>query len=266
MSKRKGLPVVLTVAGSDSGGGAGVQADLKVFLALEVHGACAVTCLTAQNPSRVARIQATPPSMVSAQIAVVLEGLPPSAIKTGMLCNAGIVKAASVALSRSAAPLVVDPVMISTSGRRLLEKSALKSLEIFIIRRAALVTPNLSEAEVLLNRRIRSPEGLRQAARDLHARWGCAVLAKGGHLPGMREAIDFFYDGQQELVFSAPLLHGARTHGTGCAYSAAITAFLAHDCNLPEAIRRAKRYISQAIASSRAIGRAQVLDFAQSGG
>ena len=259
MSKPKTRPVALTVAGSDSGGGAGVQADLKTFAALGVHGTCAVTCLTAQNPRRITAICATPHQMVSAQIAAVLEFMPPAAIKTGMLYNVGIIRAVAAALSKHRAPLVVDPVTISTSGTRLLKLDAISALETDLISRAALVTPNLAEAQVFLERRLVSPEDLRRAARDLHARWGCAVLVKGGHLPRARDAVDFFYDGREELLFSAPFVRGVRTHGTGCVYSAAITAWLARGRKLPEAIRRAKDFLTRAIAGSRQIGRGHIL-------
>jgi hydroxymethylpyrimidine/phosphomethylpyrimidine kinase len=261
MSKPKRVAMALTIAGSDSGGGAGAQADLKTFLAIGVHGTCAVTSLTAQNPRRVSGILATPAPMVSAQIAAVLEFATPGAVKTGMLQSAGIIRAVVEALASCRAPLVVDPVMVSTSGTILLERKALEALETVLIPRARLVTPNLAEAEVFLGARIKSPEELQSAARALHLRWGCAVLAKGGHLRGAREAVDFLFDRGREHVFTAPFVKGKKTHGTGCAYSAAITAYLALGLDLPEAVRRAKEFVTRLILGSRRVGRHEVLGF-----
>ncbi len=266
MSKGKAYPVALTIAGSDSGGGAGVQADLKTFAALGVHGTCAVTAVTAQNPRRVSGAWAVPGAMVAAQIAAVLEFRTPGAIKTGMLVDSGVIKAVAEALARCGAPLVIDPVMVSTSGARLLKERAVGALERELVPKAALVTPNLPEAEVFLGRRIVSPEDLREAGRALHARWGCAVLAKGGHLRGAREAVDFLFDGRDEYVLSAPFVRGMRTHGTGCAYSAATAAYLARGRRLPEAVRLAKDYVTRVIAGSKRVGEDRVLDFGFAGG
>jgi hydroxymethylpyrimidine/phosphomethylpyrimidine kinase len=261
MSKGKQMASAMTIAGSDSGGGAGVQADLKTFAVIGVHGTCAVTSLTAQNPRRVSGMLATPAPMVSAQIAAVLEFASPGAVKTGMLLTAGIIQAVAESLASCRAPLVIDPVMVSTSGTILLERKALEALEMVLIPRARLVTPNLAEAEVFLQQRIESPEELKAAARALQARWGCAVLAKGGHLRGAREAVDYLFDGGREHVFIAPFAKGRKTHGTGCAYSAAITAYLALGCDLPEAVRRGKEFVTRIILASRRVGRHEVLGF-----
>jgi hydroxymethylpyrimidine/phosphomethylpyrimidine kinase len=255
MSKRKAPPAIaLTIAGSDSGGGAGIQADLGTFAALGVHGTSAITCLTAQNPAGVRAIWPSPPGIVQEQIEAVFEVLPPVAAKTGMLHSRAIIKAVASALSGKNIPLVIDPVMVATSGARLLRKDAVAALESDLIPLAALVTPNLAEAEVFLGRRIVSPDDLRAAARDLSARWGCAVLAKGGHLPGVREAVDIFCDGRREVLHGALFVRGGRNHGTGCVYSAAIAAGLAQGQALSEAVARAKELVTRAIAETRRFG------------
>jgi hydroxymethylpyrimidine kinase/phosphomethylpyrimidine kinase len=256
--KRKKLPCALTIAGSDSGGGAGIQADLKTFAALGIHGTSAITTLTAQNPKEVLNVHPAPPEIVRDQIRAVLSELPPAAIKTGMLYSAPIIKAVLEALRSSDIPLVVDPVMISTSGAQLLKPDGLALLQAELFPRAELVTPNLSELEFLLRVKIRTLEELRSAAREFHERYHCSVLAKGGHLPG-REACDFFFDGRKELMFQAPRIAGISTHGTGCAYSAAITACRARGYSLTKAITAAKGFISNAIARSYVCGRHNVL-------
>lgn len=259
--KRKRIPVALTIAGSDSGGGAGIQADLKVFASLGVHGTSAITCVTAQNPRRVLGIEACKPAMVQRQMEAVFEELSPAAVKTGMLYSAGIVRVVADFLARRRGlPLVVDPVMIATSGARLLESSAIQSLKKRLLPLAMLVTPNVDEAALLTGRSLKSIEDLRRAAREIYQRFGCAALVKGGHLKGVSEAIDIFFDGKEELLLSAPFIKGMRTHGTGCTYSAAITAFLSKGDKLPRAVTRAKEYISQAIRHSDDIGKHQALN------
>jgi hydroxymethylpyrimidine/phosphomethylpyrimidine kinase len=247
--KRKKLPCALTIAGSDSGGGAGIQADLKTFLALGVHGTSAITCLTAQNPKEVVSVHAAPPEIVRDQISALVSELPPAAIKTGMLYSAPIIKAVVQSLRWTDAPLVVDPVMISTSGAQLLRPDALALMRDELFRRAELVTPNISELEFLLHLKISTPEELRSAAREFYAQYRRPVLAKGGHLRG-REALDFFFDGRNELMLQAPRIRGVSTHGTGCAYSAAITAYRARGYSLTKAITEAKDFISNSIARS----------------
>ncbi len=251
MSKRPQLPVALTIAGSDSGGGAGIQADLKTFAALGVHGTSAITCITAQNPVGVYGIQACSAEIVRRQVQAVFDELRPAAVKTGMLYSAPIIRVVAETLGRGPrAPLVVDPVMVSTSGAQLLKPAAVKALCERLLPRATLVTPNLHEAEILVGRKLRSVEGLRVAARELHRHFGCAALVKGGHLRGLKQAVDIFYDGRQELLLAAPFIPGVSTHGTGCTYSAAIAGHLARGCSLPRAVQRAKEFITQAIAQS----------------
>jgi hydroxymethylpyrimidine/phosphomethylpyrimidine kinase len=251
MSKRPPLPVALTIAGSDSGGGAGIQADLKTFASLGVHGTSAITCITAQNPDGVRGIQACSVEIVRGQMEAVFDALPPAAVKTGMLYSAPIIRVvAELFRRRQCLPLVVDPVMVSTSGAQLLKPAAVKVLRTELLPLATLVTPNLDEAEILVGEKLRSVEDLRAAARALQKRFGCAALVKGGHLRGLKEAVDIFYDGRQELLLSAPFIRGVSTHGTGCTYSAAIAGHLARGCSLPLAVLRAKEYITQAIAQS----------------
>jgi hydroxymethylpyrimidine/phosphomethylpyrimidine kinase len=246
----------LTIAGSDSGGGAGIQADLKTFVALGVHGASVITCVTAQNPKRVLDVEPCSPKIVRQQMKAVFEELPPAAVKTGMLFSAEIVRVvAGFFKKRNRLPLVIDPVMISTSGAMLLKPAAIRVLKERLLPLAALVTPNLYEAGILTGRKITSVDNMRTAAREIHARYGCAVLVKGGHLHGGREAVDIFFDGRTELLLTAPFVKGVRTHGTGCVYSAAVTAELASGHDLPEAVKLAKQYVTRAIVQSHRIGR-----------
>ena len=243
--------MALTIAGSDSGGGAGIQADLKTFASLGVHGTTAITCITAQNPRRVTGIQACRPEIVRQQIEAVFSELSPAAVKTGMLYSTEIIRVVSTFFKgRRRPPLVVDPVMVSTSGTRLLKPSAVKALETGLLPLATLVTPNLDEAAWLLGRPLHTPEDLRAAAREMHRRYGCAALVKGGHLRNMREALDFFYDGRDELLLSAPFARHISTHGTGCTYSAAITGYLAAGRSLVDAVQAGKRYVTRAIHGS----------------
>jgi hydroxymethylpyrimidine/phosphomethylpyrimidine kinase len=280
MFTKNKLPVALTIAGSDSGGGAGIQADLKTFAALGVHGASAITCLTAQNPRRVLAVEPCSPEMLRQQIKTVLEELRPAAIKTGMLFSAenvrvvvdllvgqGYQRAGLGASKRSndasrgrsrrqspQPPLIVDPVMVSTSGAQLLEPSAITKLKEQLLPLATLLTPNLSEAGILTGKKISSIETMRAAAKEIHSRFGCAVLVKGGHLKNSREATDIFFDGETELLLSTPFVKGLRTHGTGCTYSAAICAALALGHDLPRAVAIGKNFVTAAIAGSHRIG------------
>jgi len=252
---KKKLPIALTIAGSDSGGGAGIQADLKTFAAIGVHGTSAITCLTAQNPKSVIAIQPCTPDILRKQIEAVFAELRPAAIKTGMLFSAELVEVAAELNG-----LIVDPVMIATSGAKLIDDAAIIAIKKRLLPRARLVTPNLQEAEVLVGTQIKSENDLRSAARRVHETFGCAALVKGGHLNGVREAIDFFYDGHTELMLTAPLIRGVSLHGTGCTYSAAITAYLALGHSLPNAVTRAKDFITQAIAQRVRVAKHDVLN------
>ena len=252
VSRRASQPCALTIAGSDSGGGAGAQMDLKVFASLGVHGTSAITCLTAQNPDRVSGVQAARPEMVAAQIEAVFDGFSPKAVKTGMLYSAPIIRVVAGALSAlpGRPALVVDPVMIATSGAALLKPSARRALETGLIPLAALVTPNLDEAEALLGRSISDVDGLREAAREIRKRFGCAALVKGGHLQGSKVAVDAYCDGRNELALETPFERGVSTHGTGCSYSAAIAGHLALGSGLKRAVQEAKRHVTESIRQS----------------
>jgi hydroxymethylpyrimidine/phosphomethylpyrimidine kinase len=254
-------PVALTIAGSDSGGGAGIQADLKTFAAIGVHGTSVITCLTAQNPKQVLAVSAASPEIVRQQLTAVFEELPPRAVKTGMLYSEGIISevAEFLARRRRRPILIVDPVLIATSGARLLEPQALKTLKHELLPMANLITPNIPEAEALTGMDINEPEQMRRAARALHQQYGCAVVVKGGHLRGTPQAIDIFFDGQDELLLSAPVMRGAKLHGTGCTYSAAIAAYCAQGRRVIEAVQRGKTFITAAIHNSRRVAHHCVL-------
>jgi hydroxymethylpyrimidine/phosphomethylpyrimidine kinase len=257
--------VALTIAGSDSGGGAGIQADLKTFAAMGVHGASAVACVTAQNPKRVLAIEPCSPGILAAQLEAVFEELRPRAVKTGMLFSVKNMAVVAAFLKNKKCPVVVDPVMLSTSRTRLLEPAAEKILREKLLPLAALVTPNRDEAEILAEQKITSPEELRSAAHKIYARYGCAALVKGGHLAAEggqvnREAVDIFFDGKTELLLSARFVCGVRTHGTGCTYSAAIAGALALGYQLPRAVEMGKNFITSTIAGSYRVGRHFALD------
>ena len=256
-------PTALTIAGSDSGGGAGIQADLKTFAALGLHGASAIACVTAQNPRRVLAVEICSPGILRKQIEAVFEELPPATVKTGMLFSAENVRVVAEFFgalpARRRVPLIVDPVMASTSGAILLKPAAIKVLKTKLLPLATLATPNLYEAEILAGRKLASVEDLRAAARGIHVRFGCAALVKGGHLRGGREAVDIFFDGRTELLLSTPFIKDVRTHGTGCTCSAAVAGYLARGCNLPQAVKRAKKFVTRAIAQSLRVGKHFVL-------
>jgi hydroxymethylpyrimidine/phosphomethylpyrimidine kinase len=254
------MRVALTVAGSDSGGGAGIQADLKTFRARGVFGTSAITCITAQNPTRVSGVHPIPASMVAEQMERVLEAFPVRAAKTGMLYDAPIIEAvAQTFLKHRFKNLVVDPVMVATSGAVLLKPEAIEALTSRLFPLAAVVTPNLAEAEVLSGCRIESVQDLRDAALSLAAKFDVPLLIKGGHLPGCERAVDVLATRTTLHEFSAPVVRGVQPHGAGCTFSAAIAAELARGANLTGAIRAAKRFITGAIRHSVRLGRVQAL-------
>jgi len=262
MKSLQRLPIALTIAGSDSGGGAGIQADLKTFAAHGVHGCSAITCLTAQNPCGVRAIQAATARIVVHQVEAVFEALPPKAVKTGMLYSSEIIGAVATLFARGKRPpLVVDPVMVATSGAPLLEPAAMEKLKRELLPLAALVTPNLHEAEMLLRCQIRTLDDLKSAAEQILHEYGCPALVKGGHLTDLDQATDVYFDGRNWLVLKAPFVRNVATHGTGCTYSAAITAGLALGQALPQSVRLAKQYITRAIGTSHRIARHTVLNW-----
>jgi hydroxymethylpyrimidine/phosphomethylpyrimidine kinase len=246
------VPVVMTIAGSDSGGGAGIQADLKTFAALGVHGTSALTAITAQNTTGVTDILELPIELVRRQIAAVVEDIGVQAAKTGMLSNAAIIATVAEAVrAYDLRLLVVDPVMVAKGGARLLRDDAVDALREKLIPLAAVVTPNLPEAEVLLGREISTLDERRTAARDIVAMGAGAAIVKGGHA---EDATDVFFDGSQMVELRAKRIATSNTHGSGCVFSAAITAMLARGADPLEAASRAKSFITEAIASSLEIG------------
>lgn len=260
LKARSTAAVALTVAGSDSGGGAGIQADLKTFRALDVFGTSAITCITAQNPGRVSAVQAVEPRIVAEQMDRVFEAFHIGGAKTGMLYDAAIIETVAGNFRRRRfKKLVVDPVMVATSGALLLKKDAITSLKRDLLPLAAVVTPNLAEAEVLWNHSILSLDDLRLAARALTEKFGVPVLCKGGHLPGMKRAVDVLFDGKRIHEFSAPVVRNVRPHGAGCTFSAAIAANLALGYSLVQSIGRAKTFVTKAIRDSIQLGKYRAL-------
>jgi hydroxymethylpyrimidine/phosphomethylpyrimidine kinase len=248
--------VALTIAGSDSGGGAGIQADLKTFHRFGVYGTSALTLVTAQNTTGVREVRLLPPALVRSQIAAVAEDFEVRAAKTGALGSEACIEAVAAAIGEHGIPnLVVDPVMISKHGDPLLPKTAVDALKRRLFPGARLVTPNLHEAAALLGSPVESEAGMCDAARAAHDLGAQAVLVKGGRLTG-DQAVDLLYDGAEFLRLPAPRIDTTETHGSGCTYSAAIAALLARQETLPHAVRQAKDFISRAIASAPGIGRA----------
>ncbi len=247
--------MALTIAGSDSGGGAGIEADLKTFAALGVHGVVAITSVTAQNTYAVTAVYDLPPDMVVKQIEAVVEDMGVDAAKTGMLSNAAIIEAVARTVRRYGFPLVVDPVMVAKSGAPLLRPDAVDALVRHIIPLATVVTPNRMEAERLTGMTIRTVEDAKRAAKRLVEELGArAAVVKGGHLEG-DESVDVLYHDGRFRVYRAPRIRGGCTHGTGCAFSAAIAAELAKGRGIEEAVETAKRFITLAIDYGLRVGR-----------
>ena len=248
------MKVALSIAGSDSGGGAGIQADLLTFAAHGIHGTTAITAITAQNTVAVRAWQALEPAMVRAQIEAVADDMKIWALKTGMLANRAIIEeVASVIAARGFENLVVDPVMVAKSGDRLLDAAAERAYVERLFPLAALITPNIPEAETFLSRKIQDVEGMKDAARAL-ARLGCrAVLIKGGHLEG--DPTDVLWDGTRLHELTTARIDTRNTHGTGCTYSAAITARLAYGHDVETSVRGAKQYLNTAILESYSPGK-----------
>jgi hydroxymethylpyrimidine kinase/phosphomethylpyrimidine kinase len=251
----RGLPRALTIAGSDSGGGAGIQADLKVFFALGCHGMSALTALTAQNTVGVNGVHPVPPDFVVAQIDAVATDIGVDSAKTGMLATSVIIEAVAAAIrAHGIDDLVVDPVFVSKSRDHLLAEDAVDALKESILGLAAVITPNLYEASGLLGEEVATLDEMHDAARALHGLGPRSVLVKGGHLPGDL-AIDVFFDGVEIVELSGPRYETEDTHGTGCALSAAIAARLAHGDDLLEAVRFAKGFVAGAIEHGIRIGK-----------
>jgi hydroxymethylpyrimidine/phosphomethylpyrimidine kinase len=238
--------VALTIAGSDSGGGAGIQADIKTFSACGVYAASVITAITAQNLEAVRAIQAVKPAVVAAQLQAVLEGFPVKAVKTGMLFSHEIIEiSADVLSSYPHIPLVVDPVFAATSGSRLIKPRAIRVLCDRLFPMAALVTPNLPEAEYLCAGKLGSLEELGRAGEMLFRRFGVPFLMKGGHLAAAAD--DLLVDDRGEKIYSAEFVCGVNSHGSGCTFSAAIAAYLARGSDLRGAITKAKAFITASL-------------------
>jgi hydroxymethylpyrimidine/phosphomethylpyrimidine kinase len=246
-------PRAMTIAGSDSGGGAGIQADLKTFQALGVYGASAITAVTAQNTLGVRAVHEIPTDVIADQIDAVVEDIGVDAAKTGMLSSAEIIATVAERIRHwRIERLVVDPVMVATSGDRLLREDAVEALVRELLPLALVLTPNLAEAEVLVGRRVETEEEIRQAARDIVAMGATSVVMTGGDRPG--DATDLLFDGHAYHTFTSERFDTPNTHGTGCTFSAAIAAGLARGLGLLDAVGLAKRYVTEAIRHSRPLG------------
>ena len=245
-------PVALTIAGSDPSGGAGVQADLKTFHQFGVYGEAVIALLTVQNTQAVTKVEIMPASLVIAQLRAVVDDIPPHAAKTGALGDAAVIEAVAAEAAHFSFPLVVDPVMISKHGAALISDRARDVVRKRLLPVAFLVTPNLHEAEALTGRELTSVEAMRDAARQLVDLGAKAALVKGGHLVG--DAIDVLFDGHDFHEYPAKRIDTPHTHGTGCTYSSAITAGLALGNSLSEAVRTAKAFITNAIATNPGLG------------
>lgn len=268
------MTVALSIAGSDSGGGAGIQADLKTFQAFGLFGTTAITSVTAQNSCGVRAVADVPVEVVAAQIHAVLDDFPVAAIKLGMMSSAAIIQTVADLLKTRAVaiPIILDPVMVATSGDRLLQPDAVRAMIEQLIPLATVVTPNLPEAEVLTGHSIASPQEMRQAAARIASMGPAAVLMKGGHHPtadlhpAPAEAVDLLLHQGEFHQFSLPWLHTNNTHGTGCTLSSAVAALVALGHPLPEAVLRAKRYVHNAmrLAPNLGNGNGPLLHFWQS--
>jgi hydroxymethylpyrimidine/phosphomethylpyrimidine kinase len=252
------IPVALTIAGSDSGGGAGIQADLRTFAFHKVHGTCALTCITAQNTLGVTRVDALPPESVVAQIEAVASDIGFQAVKTGMLLNAGIIEAVANALKRlQFKTLVVDPVMVSRTGAQLIDDAAIANLTQTLLPQAFILTPNRYEAQMLANLEIDTLDAMKAAAQKIYALGPKAVLVKGGGMTGNLKGVDVWFDGDVLQVLETEYVNTPHTHGTGCTLSAAIAANLALGKFPLEAAQCAKQYVTEALKHSLAIGEGQ---------
>jgi hydroxymethylpyrimidine/phosphomethylpyrimidine kinase len=250
------VPRVLIIAGSDSGGGAGIQADLKTVSVLGSFGMTAITALTAQNTTGVYGVIELPPEFVAQQIEVCVTDIGCDAVKTGMLANAQIIEVVAEQVRKhNLIPLVVDPVMIAKSGAPLLRPDAIDALKTKLFPLATVITPNLHEAKALTGMEIHSLEEMREAAKRLHELGPKFVVVKGGHLEGTEESIDILYDGSEFTEFKAPRYQTKNTHGTGCIFASAIAAGLAAGLDIKAAVKQAKEFITAAIKEALPLGK-----------
>lgn len=252
------IPVALTIAGSDSGGGAGIQADLRTFAFHQIHGTSALTCVTAQNTLGVSRVDALPAAAVVAQISAVVEDIGVYAVKTGMLLNADIITAVVKQVAQYRLPnLVVDPVMVSRAGAQLIADEAIAVLREDLIPLATILTPNRYEAQLLSHLEINTLSHMKAAAERILELGACTVLIKGGGMEGDLRGVDLWFDGNQFEVLKTETVDTTHTHGTGCTLSAAIAANLALGQELLPAVRTAKRYVTEALHHALQIGKGQ---------
>ena len=251
-----GVKTALTIAGSDSIGGAGIQADLKTFSRLQVYGMSVITALTAQNTTGVSSVMDVPPDFVLHQLDAVLTDIPPDALKTGMLLNAAIIEVvASKIREHGLTKVVVDPVMFATSGAELLRQDAVRVLQRVLLPLALVITPNINEAQALTGKQIRTTGDMEEAALHVHAMGARYVLLKGGHIEG--DATDVLFDGNEFWHICAERIPARDCHGTGCVLSAAITAHLALGRSVREAVELGKQFVTEAIRNGLRIGRGQ---------
>ncbi|MBI4336951.1 MAG: bifunctional hydroxymethylpyrimidine kinase/phosphomethylpyrimidine kinase [Chloroflexi bacterium] len=251
--RRSRVPTAMTIAGSDSGGGAGIQADLKTFAALGVYGTSAITAITAQNTLRVSAVHELPPEMVAAQIDAIVTDIGADAVKTGMLSSSPIIHVVAERVRHyKLERLVVDPVMVAKSGDRLLQEEAVTAMREQLIPLATVVTPNLPEAEAITGLRLATLQDSYKAAKAMVGMGAKAVVVKGGHLAG--PAVDLLYDGKSFHEFSAPRIETRSTHGTGCTFGSAVAAYLARGLSPLEAVGKAKEYVTEAMRRAFLIG------------
>ena len=255
-NEREFYPASLTIAGSDSGGGAGIQADLRTFAAFGVFGTSAITAVTAQNPLEVTRVDAVPADGVDAQIKAVLSTIKVRTVKTGMLLNAEIIKITAQNLKEQNLSLIIDPVMVSTSGTRLLEENAIEVLKKELLPLATWLTPNIPEAELLLDRKINTHDDTIKAAMELGQHWNCSVILKTGHLKARgNTAADIVYHEEKIYELSSPRVSKCKAaHGTGCTLSSALAAAMALDISWKKALRMAKGFVYGSLNESVNIG------------
>ena len=248
------MKTALTIAGSDSSGGAGIQADIKTMTANGVYAMSAITALTAQNTTGVTDIMEVTPEFLKAQLDCIFTDIRPDAVKTGMVSASALIEVIAERLRfYGAENLVVDPVMVATSGARLISEDAIGTLKKELLPLAKVITPNIPEAEVLSGRTVASEKDMEAAAKEIYEKYGCGVLCKGGH--SINDANDLLYDGKEMIWFKGKRINNPNTHGTGCTLSSAIASGLAKGYDLPTAVRSAKNYISCALAAMLDLGK-----------
>lgn len=252
------VPIALTIAGSDSGGGAGIQADLRTFAFHRIHGTSALTCITAQNTIGVTRVDALPPEAVAAQIEAVVQDIGVQAVKTGMLLNQAIMATvADRAVQFDLPNLVIDPVMVSRTGAQLIDDAAISTLRDRLIPLAAVLTPNRYEAQMLSGLEINSLDAMKAAAEKIRSLGAKAVLVKGGGMQGDLRGVDVWFDGDRFKILTTETVNTTDTHGTGCTLAAAIAANLAQGKDVLDAVEAAKAYVTRALHHSLRIGQGQ---------